>query len=344
MSPEQQQRIFTPFVQAEASTTRRYGGTGLGLSITKSLVEMMGGRLWVESQPGQGSTFHFTVRLAMESGTEHTPDADLVPREPAPLGKADRSLRILLAEDNPANQKVALYVLRQRGHTVEVAQNGSQAIEKIGQQQFDVVLMDVQMPEMDGFQATSVIRAMPDARKAKLPIVAMTAYALKGDQERCLAAGMDAYISKPINADELIAMVERLTGKGERTLTTESQDPSPKAQDLPFDLNVAVSKCFGEYTMFQEMVECFFGEVTPLLEWMRTALANGDAAEMGNAAHRLKGTVTYLGAPPALDATQRVEQVGRSGDLTGAARAIDQLEHQVDDLKAALAPYRTVKP
>ena len=226
MSPEELARIFTPFVQADASTTRRYGGTGLGLSITRSIVGMMGGRLWVESQPGQGSTFHFTVRLVRESGGECPPDADLVPLEelrgvpvlvvdtPVPLAMAARSLRILLAEDNPANQKVALYFLGQRGHAVEVAQNGLQVIEKIGQQEFDVVLMDVQMPEMDGFQATFAIRAMPNARHAKLPIVAMTAHAMKGDQERCLAAGMDAYISKPINPEELNSLVERLAEKG----------------------------------------------------------------------------------------------------------------------------------
>ena len=201
---------------------------------------MMGGRLWVESQAGQGSTFSFTARFATEADADDAPDADLVHLEQqsqghAPLEKAARSLHILLAEDNPANQKVALYFLAQRGHAVEIAHNGIQVLEKIAQQPFDVVLMDVQMPEMDGFEATSAIRALPDPHKAKLPIVAMTAHALKGDRERCLAAGMDAYLSKPIDAEAMIATVERLGEKvlglrgtrysGSLVLGPETQDP-----------------------------------------------------------------------------------------------------------------------
>jgi CheY-like chemotaxis protein len=137
--------------------------------------------------------------------------------------KAARSLRILLAEDNPANQKVALHFLDQRGHAVEIAQDGLQALEMIRQKGYDVVLMDVEMPETDGFEATSAIRAMPDPRQAKLPIVALTAHALKGDQERCLAAGMDGYLSKPISAEELIAMVERL---GNQAVGSRLEDKS----------------------------------------------------------------------------------------------------------------------
>jgi PAS domain S-box-containing protein len=365
MSPPEQQRIFAPFVQADASTTRRYGGTGLGLSITRNIVDMMGGRLWAESQPGQGSTFHFTARFAIEPDAECPPDSDVVPleqlrsmpvlivehnatcrrileaallgwgmkpelaqtapgalaklheaiaagapfplflidamlpetdgftlvqwirenpkftgrailmlspvdrqvvheraeqldiaayldkpvfqsellraigkalgvstrdgasapvsRQPPAVEKAARSLRILLAEDNPANQKMALHFLDQRGHAVEIAQDGLQALEMIRQKGYDVVLMDVEMPETDGFEATSAIRAMPDPRQAKLPIVALTAHALKGDQERCLAAGMDGYLSKPISAEELIAMVERL---GNQAVGSRLEDKS----------------------------------------------------------------------------------------------------------------------
>ncbi len=343
MSPQELERIFTPFVQADASTTRRYGGTGLGLSISKSIVEMMGGRLWVESQPGQGSMFHFTAQFAIG------PDAELVPleqpsEERVPLEKAARTLRILLAEDNLANQKVAMHFLGQRGHTVEIAHNGSQALEKISQQPFDVVLMDVQMPEMDGFEATAAIRALPDLSKAKMPIVAMTAHALKGDQERCLAAGMDAYLSKPIDAGELIATVERLgeVGLGSSAYPKTQDLGSPQPAGGVFSLEQALSRC-GERSIFAEMVKYFFEEADPLLETMRAALLSGNAMEMRNAAHRLKGTACYLGAPDTMDATQRVEQAGAAGDLSGAAELIQQLEQQIESLKKTLAEYRRVQ-
>ena len=362
MSPQEQERIFNPFVQADASTSRRYGGTGLGLSITKSLVEMMGGRLWVESQVGQGSTFHFTVRLGMEPNAACPPDAaadtsvragasTAVPRPRFSGAKAARGLRILLAEDNPANQKVALHFLGQRGHAVEIAENGKLAVELVAGKDFDVVLMDVQMSEMDGFQATAAIRAMPDPRQATLPIVAMTAHALKGDRERCLAAGMDDYLSKPLDAEALIAVVERLGEKGSSRkiqppiadLASTTSDPAqPTVPSGVFRLEEALSRC-GAQRIFQQMVEYFYGEAAPLLERMRTAVRNGNALDLGNAAHRLKGTACYLGATDTVDASSRVEEAGRLGDLSGAIAMIEQLARHIESLKQALAPYRTTR-
>jgi PAS domain S-box-containing protein len=207
ISPEDRQRIFAPFTQADASTTRRYGGTGLGLTISQKLVELMGGRIWVESQSGRGSTFHFTAQLALGIDGQPGPEA---PRATAPLAQPTRPLRVLLAEDTRANQKLVTYVLTKRGHHVEIAADGEQALDLVEQQEFDVVLMDVQMPRMDGFQVTAAIRKLPVPAKARLPIIAMTAHALKGDEERCLAAGMDSYLSKPINSRELTELVERL--------------------------------------------------------------------------------------------------------------------------------------
>ena len=215
IAAEQQAEIFSPFHQADASTTRSYGGTGLGLAISANLVGLMGGRIWVESRLGQGSTFRFTVKLARQAvGLTDVapPAAGGLSRDGRPA--AQRPLRILLAEDNPANQKVAVYLLRQYGHGATVASDGREALERVRDQDFDLVLMDVQMPTMDGFQATEAIRKLPEQAKARLPIVAMTAYAMKGDQERCLAAGMDGYITKPINARELFETIERLAGKG----------------------------------------------------------------------------------------------------------------------------------
>jgi two-component system, sensor histidine kinase and response regulator len=178
----------------------------------------------------------------------------------------------------------------------------------------------------------------------------MTAHALKGDQERCLHAGMDSYISKPVKGEELIELVERMAEQPAGLHAAPAPQPveatspghaaPPAARTSVFDLDDAVTHCFGNYRLFQDMVGCLFGEGDALLEQMRTALANGNATEMGNVAHRLKGTVCYLGAAPALEANRRVEEMDKAGNLEGAAEAIHQLTEQVEILKAALAPHR----
>jgi signal transduction histidine kinase/CheY-like chemotaxis protein len=202
--PSFQERLFQPFAQAEASTARRFGGTGLGLSIAKDLVKTMGGRIWVESEPGKGSTFRFTVRLPLAE--------ELPPNVEAPAAAATVAparLRILLAEDNPANQKLATYILQERGHLLAIAGDGQQAIDLSKRNRYDVILMDVEMPGMNGLEATAAIRQR-EAGGRRVPIIAMTAHAMAGDRERCLAAGMDGYLSKPIDGHEMIALVETL--------------------------------------------------------------------------------------------------------------------------------------
>jgi PAS domain S-box-containing protein len=196
-------RVFEAFEQADGSTTRRYGGTGLGLAICAKLVGLMDGRLWVESTEGQGSTFHFTARLGQGSrrlGKATEEDAALQPEA--------HGLRILLAEDNAVNQRVARSMLERRGHEVVVVENGRRALDALDRDSFDLVLMDVQMPEMDGLAAASEIRVRETRTGTRVPIVAMTARAMQGDRERCLAAGMDGYIAKPVRMRELLATVE----------------------------------------------------------------------------------------------------------------------------------------
>ncbi len=200
-------RLFQPFTQVDSSTTRRYGGTGLGLAITKKLVELMGGRIWAESQLGKGSTFHFTIF------------ADATPIKPESCKKAESRqesdngkernhvLRILLAEDNLVNQMVMLKMLNKLGYHADVAANGTEVLRSLELQPYDLILMDVQMPEMDGFEAARAIRkrwASADQPK----IIAITAYALKGDREKCLDAGMDDYISKPVKLEDLREILE----------------------------------------------------------------------------------------------------------------------------------------
>jgi signal transduction histidine kinase len=237
--PGDQERIFAPFMQVDASTTRRHGGTGLGLTIASDLIRAMGGRLAVRSEPGQGSVFYFSISLAK-------PPAQALPRGGAPaeataverrraaaavdssarsdgrpLPQRAEELRVLLVEDVPTNQLVIRRVLEKRGHQVQVAHNGREALVQVQASEFDLILMDVQMPEMDGYQATAAIREMPGW--SRVPIVALTAHAMPGDRERCVAAGMDAYLTKPIDAKELIQVVEEYC---RRAIVSEAPAPA----------------------------------------------------------------------------------------------------------------------
>ena len=201
--PEMGSYMAAPFEQGDGSASRKYGGTGLGLAISTELVAMMHGDCWVESPWSDpvtaaavaGSAFHFTAQFSRGQAPIDAPSA-------LPLVQPEK-LRILLAEDNLVNQRLALRMLEKRGHTVLVANDGREAIAILQREQVDIVLMDVQMPDLDGFQATAAIRDHEKTSGDHLPIVALTAHALKGDKERCLANGMDAYLSKPIRPEDL---------------------------------------------------------------------------------------------------------------------------------------------
>jgi PAS domain S-box-containing protein len=205
---EKQEHIFNPFTQADNSTHRKYGGTGLGLTITSKLVELMGGKVWLESEFGKGSDFYFTVSLpvaeeeAMKSFMPKEADENIIPEA--------SNLNILLAEDNPINQKLAVKMVEAKGHKVVVADNGKVALEKLEKQSFDMILMDIQMPEMDGYEAIAKIREKETISGSHIPIIAMTAHAMKGDREKCIESGADEYISKPINRAELYRLINKM--------------------------------------------------------------------------------------------------------------------------------------
>jgi PAS domain S-box-containing protein len=212
--------IFESFTQVDSSITRRFGGSGLGLAICRRLVESMGGRIWVESEEGKGSCFSFTLRMALPNTLE-SPDLSLSTHDLSATGESvpllaalpARSLRLLLAEDNRVNQRLAVRVLEKHGHRVTVAENGLEVLKALQQCEFELVLMDIQMPEMDGLEATRTIRRQEQATGAHIPIVALTAHALHGDRERCVEAGMDDYISKPIKVEELLTTIEKWAGR-----------------------------------------------------------------------------------------------------------------------------------
>ncbi len=206
IAPEKQASIFEAFSQGEKSTHRQYGGTGLGLSISAQLVRLMGGRIWVESTPGKGSTFHFTLRFKR--------GIDLKKKEhPQSEAQPIQALRILLAEDNEVNAHLTVSVLKRHRHIVTVARTGVEALEAYRSQRFDLILMDSQMPEMSGLEATERIRQSETLTGLHIPIISLTANAMEGDRERSLNSGMDAYMAKPIHAAALLALIQELYTK-----------------------------------------------------------------------------------------------------------------------------------
>ena len=333
--PSVRERLFQPFAQADASMSRRFGGTGLGLSICKSLLDLMGGHIWAESEAGRGSTFRFSVRLpsakALPCGIE-APDA--VP------GAACAPLRILLVEDNPANQKFATYILEDRGHFVEIAGDGQEAIFLTERNRYDVILMDVQMPGTNGLEATAAIREREDGA-GRVPIIAMTAHATKRDREQCLAAGMDAYLSKPINAQEMVGLVEtRGTGVPSAAAPAALSNPANPPSAPVFDAELALNRCAGREDLLANMAQCFVEEARELIPQMRAASETGDLPEIGRLGHRLKGTIAYLGANPAEKAVVAVEAFRIGGEKTEAGVAVRALEQECHALETALSAYQ----
>jgi CheY-like chemotaxis protein len=203
MDTATQQAVFEPFIQADSSITRKYGGTGLGLAICKQLIELMNGSISVVSSPGQGSTFSFSVPLKRAEIQETAP-------ETAPVITLDQPLRVLVAEDQPVNQRFVAEILRKQGHTPLLANNGQEAVTIWQQEPLDLVLMDIQMPVMDGLKALAAIRAAEDGTRRHTPIIALTAHAIVGDRERLLNAGFDGYLSKPLQVQKLFEEMARV--------------------------------------------------------------------------------------------------------------------------------------
>jgi CheY-like chemotaxis protein/HPt (histidine-containing phosphotransfer) domain-containing protein len=491
IAPEKQQIIFNAFEQADTSTTRKHGGTGLGLAISSELARMMGGRIWVESEVGVGSTFHVSTRFGRQPETDTPVIADIAdvqdlrvlvvddnatnrhilhelltnwrmkptvadgaataltavkqadaagrpfalvlsdvnmpevdgftlaerikedprhaqlpilmltsadrpgdvdrclalglaghlikpvkqsalleailramgkcaPREERPrsvthlpIRSSRRPLRILLAEDNDINQTMAINLLEKWGHRIVVASNGREALEALDRQSFDVVLMDVQMPEMDGFKATAAIRARERGNGAHVAIIAMTAHALKGDRERCLAAGMDGYVSKPIKSSELQSLLDRLvpatalpqpetssetskTSEVSRTSEVLVGAPSAPTNGDVLDMTALLDYVDHDKELLRKIVGRFLVNGPNLLAKVQDAVARGDSQALEFSAHSLKGAAGNFFAEAVREAALRLETLAHEGNLDAAPAALDALSKELDRLKGAL--------
>ncbi|MBA2608732.1 MAG: MASE1 domain-containing protein [Actinobacteria bacterium] len=316
-------RLFEPFVQADASTTRRFGGTGLGLAICRDLVTLMGGEIGVESNPGSGSLFWFTVPLKRAAKALPAPQVPL----PAPETAVD-AIRVLVVEDNPVNRKVAVGMLSQLGYRVDVAVDGVAAVEAFGTNKFDAILMDCQMPRMDGYDATRTIRSMETTRRT--PIIAMTASAMAADREQCMAAGMDDFLTKPV-ARDLLAGALRSCIEGKAASRKEKiVTATPSASNKRFDAATLASlrSMDDDGTFLGELVEMFSGDVATDVATLRAAIATGDAKAARGVAHRQKGASGNLGLR-ALSAAFAAIEAAADTDMTAAAQALDDVDKEL---------------
>jgi PAS domain S-box-containing protein len=312
---EKQKVIFEAFAQADASTTRKYGGTGLGLAICSELVHMMGGRISVESRPGAGSTFSFTIPFEILDETNVGTDLENAP--PTRTAQSCSPCHVLLVEDNAVNQKLVSVLLGKLKYTVTLAANGQQALQELQQRSFDLILMDVQMPLMGGLETTTLIRKEEERTGNHIPIIAMTAHAMAGDRERMLAAGMDGYVSKPIRFDELFRAIE---GFAPATI----------------DGAALLEGVNGDRKLLREMVEVFEADVPELLARIQTAIAEKDAAGLREAAHALKGSIGNFSQGPPFDAARKLERIGQENQLSGADSLFQHARKEIARLTRSL--------
>ena len=339
--------IFESFAQADSSTTRKYGGTGLGLTISRALVDMMGGRIWVESDPNKGSEFYFTAKFGMgkiiESPSGNEPSVSAEQDAQRTQESIPEKLSILLAEDNKVNQTLACRMLEKRGHAVQVAENGKRALAKLEKSSFDLILMDMQMPEMDGYEATAAIREREKDTQEHIPIIAMTASAMTGDRERCIAAGVDAYIAKPVRIAELHKAIETtLANLSKPSSTAAPQEDDRRGgcnEDDVIDRDVVMQNVDNDMQILEMLVGLFEEEGPSMLARIEEAVLSRDGKALERAAHKLKGSVGIFHARAALMAAEKLEEMGREGNVDGLDEAYADLQRELDRLKPALAAF-----
>lgn len=307
IAPEDMQHLFNTFSQIDSSHTRKYGGTGLGLAISRQLIEKMNGTIWVESEKGKGSSFYFTVKLGIgDSITD-------MPRYMPSVSKTQNPLQILLVEDEKVNQMVIARMIQETGHKIITASNGKEALQILNEKEIDIVLMDIQMPEMDGIETTKRIRMKEASTGNHIPIIAITAYALQGEREKFLSVGMDGYISKPIQMKAFLDEIE----KAARRVTRQKQNG--ETTGALSDNNTGETETGSFMLEYSKRTEPIFREITANIELMKKSFEKNDLTAIERYAHKTKMLSSEISAGKLKTAIFKVELAVRKGNIAEAA-------------------------
>jgi signal transduction histidine kinase/CheY-like chemotaxis protein len=326
-------RLFKPFSQADDSVTRKFGGTGLGLMIAKELIEAMGGSIEVESAPGVGTVFWFW--LPLQAAAQGTSAAASIPTSQAAIASLVPGC-VLVVDDNRVNQQLAGAMLDRLGLAYECASNGVDALRRLASADFSLVLMDMEMPEMDGVTATRQFRAIEaELGDAHLPIIAMTANALQEDRERCFAAGMDGYISKPISLVALQGEIRRLFGGKVAAAPANSPAILATSNGAIFDRTAAIAM-MGDEELFKQLAAMYIADYPGYLWELEAAATAGDKERLRHAAHTLKGLFATFVAPGGESLAKQLEQAARNGDVTSCGEMVVALRTHTEALAGAL--------
>jgi len=342
---DKQAALFTPFTQVDGSTTRRYGGTGLGLAICKQLVELMGGQIGLQSEFGKGTTFWFTLTLEKKLKARGADESffDVAPAKtiPAVALSVDqkKKVRILVAEDNATNQLVLQKILEKMAFRCRAVGDGREAIQALAEKDYDIVLMDCQMPVLDGFDATRVIRSGgAGIKNPRIPVIALTANALAGDREKCIAAGMDDYLSKPVDPVQLAGMIDRWLYRGAGR--AEPEDPLPELEPASecreFDYPSLLSRVMLDEVLAATLVDAFIEDLPEQIHHLEAAVAGGDPAAAGKLAHKLRGGAANMSALSLAELCGIIEEAGADGDLQRIGEFLPLLRRTAESLPAIM--------
>jgi len=327
---EELDRLFVPFEQLDGSLARQQGGTGLGLAISKRLTELMGGRIWVESTVGRGSTFHFTILGEAALAPPRNPTVPIAIDHLA----HSHPLSILLAEDHPVNRQVTVGLLEHLGYEADLASNGREVLEVLECQAYDVILMDVQMPEMDGLEVTRRIRSQ-FAGRAQPKIIALTAHAMPGDRERCLAAGMDGYLSKPLQVADLKSTLAAISLRGAREGWKEEEPEILPAPLDPTSLELLRGLRNGE-GLVEKLIRTFLATAATDLAAIRQGVEEGRWAEVGRTVHRLQGSSAVLGVLQVASVCRSIEERVRASRTDELVPLVARLGRELTRARAVL--------